>query len=121
MQLLGERQPAGILRMGMINHIHERWNLAPGVIEQRDAPYRFAVHFGYLFARPQIGDRPPPFRRANPIDDAATSTAAIQPKHEAGLFRRPAMDERVDAQGAVQPGKTSRNSVEGRETRPPDQ
>jgi len=107
MELRMERQPPGILRMSAVDHIAQRgYPLLWSVMEQ-DGANDFPVHRSHLLAFAQIGNGVRALCGAHSVRDAAAGAAAVEPKHEPGPLRRPAMHERIDAQRPVcanQPG-----------------
>ena len=107
-QLLLERQPPGILHMAAIDHVSQRADALPRLVVEPHRAHHLAIDGGDLFALAQIGDGVVAMLRRDPERDAAAGAAAIEPEHQAGLFRRAAMDEGVDAERAVfadQPGR----------------
>jgi hypothetical protein len=53
--------------------------------------------------------------------NAAAGAAAVEPEHQAGFFRRPAMIERINAERAVLADQPRRDLLEELEARPPHQ
>src|SRR4029077_18293285 len=80
-----------------------------------------AVDVGGLLAAAQIFNRFVAPLRNHPERDAAAGAAAVQTEHEARLFRRATMVERVDAQRAVFADQARRNLLDDLEARPPHQ
>ncbi len=110
MQLLVEREPAGILRMAAIDHVAQRRHPPVRMSEQRHVAQDFAIDLGDLLALAQIVR--PPLRgsaRRDAEGDAAAGAAAVEAEHEAGPLRRAAMHEGIDAERAVQPGDPRRH------------
>ena len=60
-------------------------------------------------------------RAGDPEGDAAAGAAAVEAEHEAGLFRRSAMVEGIDAQRAVLADQPRGDLFDVLETRPPHQ
>ena len=76
---------------------------------------------GGLFAAAQIFDCFSAQFCRDPEGDAAAGAAAVEPEHEAGLFRRAAMVEGIDAERAMLADQPRRDLLDERKTRPPHQ
>ena len=76
---------------------------------------------GGLLAAAQIVDGLVAQLGRDPEGDAAAGAAAVEPEHEAGLFRRAAMVERIDAERAMLADQPRRNLFDEVEARPPHQ
>src|SRR6202158_1225445 len=118
LELAFEIESPGILRMAAIDHIDDSIRLAAC---QPDAAHGFEIALGHLLACAQICEGGLAARRRHPVGDAAATAAAVEAEHEAGLFRRAAMDEGVDAQRPMQTDDPGRDAVQVLETRPPHQ
>ena len=59
--------------------------------------------------------------RRNAERDAAAGAAAVEPEHQAGLFRGAAMVERINAERTVLADQPRRNLFDEVEARPPHQ
>ena len=60
-------------------------------------------------------------RRRHPVGDAAAVAAAVEAEHQAGLFRRAAVDEGIDAERPVRADQPRRAALEEFEAGPPHQ
>src|SRR5712671_6268403 len=87
--------------MAAIDHVSERADALPRLVLQPHRPLHFAVDGRDLLALAQIGDGGGAVLFGDPEGDAAAGAAAIEAEHQAGLFRRAAMDERINAERAV--------------------
>jgi hypothetical protein len=117
----GHGQTAGILSVTAVDHVAKRLHLPSGPVFQIDAPRGFAVNGSDLLAATQIGNGLRARRCGDPVGNAPAHAAAIEPQHQAGLFRPTAMDERIDAERPMQSQKPRRRPFEGREPRAPHQ
>src|SRR5260221_6748141 len=120
-QLLRQRQPSGILHMAAIDHIGQRADALPRLVFQPHRARDLAIDRGDLLAFAQIGDGRVAVLLGDPEGDAAAGAAAIEPEHEARLFRCSAVDERVNAERAVFPDQPRRNLFDEFEARTPHQ
>ena len=121
MQLVGEAEAAGILPVAAIHHVTERGGALPRIVVEPDPPPGLDIDHGDLLARAQIIDGLGAFARRHPVGDAAAIAAAVKAEHQAGLFRRAAMDEGIDAKGAVGADQSRIAALEEFEIRPPHQ
>src|ERR1700676_144262 len=92
-QLLGQRQAAGILDMAAVDHIAQRRDLARRLAPERDPTHAFAIDAGDLLARPQIGDRLGAIAGRHPKRDPLAGTATVETEHEAGSLGGAAVNE----------------------------
>src|ERR1700722_10039419 len=107
--------------MTPVDHVSERGDTLAGLILQPDRTHDFAIDVGGLLATAQIiHSVVAPFCR-DAKRDAATGAAAIEAKHQAGLFRRPAMVERIHAERPMLADQPRRNLLDELESRPPHQ
>src|SRR5579863_5055650 len=85
-KLLGRREPSGILHVAAIDHVSKRTEPLAGFVCEPHRTRHFAIDVGGLLAAAQIVDRflAPACRDAE--GDAAAGAAAVEAKHEAGLF-----------------------------------
>src|SRR6516165_10657823 len=120
-ELFGERQPSGILHMATVDHIGKRADALPRLVLKPHRTRHLAVDRGDLFARTQVGYRRGAILLGDTKCDAAAGAAAVQPQHQAGLFRRSAMDEGIDAKRAVLADQPRRDALDEIEARPPYQ
>ena len=105
-QLLLQREASGILHVAAVDHVAERRHASLGLALEPDGADALEIDRGDLLARAQIGDGARARGRRHPIGDAAAGAAMIETEHEARPFRRPAVDEGIDAErpvGADQP------------------
>jgi hypothetical protein len=79
--------------MAAIDHIGQRADARSCLVLQPHRPLHLAIDRSNLFAFAQIGDGGGAVLFRDPERDAAAGAAAIEPEHEARLFRRAAMDE----------------------------
>lgn len=114
-------ETAGVLRMTMVGDIDESPDPALASVKQHDLAGGFPIHVGDLLTLAQIGHCLSPNRPVDAVGDPAAGSAAVEPKNEPRLFRRAAMDERIDAQGAMQPGEAGRYALAIGKSRPPHQ
>ena len=119
MGLMLKIEASGILGMAAVDQEDEGHHVAQRRRCERDATRGFQVNGGYLFAFPQIRDGGTAIYRCHPIGDAATSAAAVEAEHEAGLFRGAAVNVGIHAQRPVQPDEPCRDAFKIWETRPP--
>jgi hypothetical protein len=119
MDLLLKIKASGILGMAAIDQEDQGRHIALRRRCERNATSGFKVNGSYLFAFPQIRDGGTAVRRCHPIGDAAAGAAAVEAKYEAGLLRRPAMNERIHTQRPVQPDEARLDTFKVGETRPP--
>src|SRR6185437_9138941 len=97
-ELVGQGQSSGILHVTAVDHIGQcTYPLARFILEP-DRAHHLAIDIGGLLAAPQIFDRAAALLRGDPECNATASAAAIEPKHEAWLFRRSTMIERIHAE-----------------------
>ena len=120
-QLVAQRQPPGILHMAAIDHIGQRADPLAGFVFEPHGTHHFAIDMGGLLAAAQILDDVAALLRRHPERDAAAGAAAVEPEHQAGLFRGAAMVERIDAERAVLADQPGRDLLDEVETRPPHQ
>ena len=121
MDLAVKIKASGVLDVSPICYVDQCCDIALWLRCERNPTQSFQVNGGRLFALTQIRDGGGAFCRRHPVGDAAAGAAAVQPQHEAGFFRRPAMDEGVDAQRPVQPDEPRRDTFEIGEARLPHQ
>ncbi len=76
---------------------------------------------GGLLAAAQILHRVAAQLGRNPEGDATAGAAAVEPEHQAGLFRSAAMVERIDAERAMFADQPRRSLFNELEARPPHQ
>ena len=76
---------------------------------------------GGLLAAAQIVHGAAALLGRDPECDAAAGAAAIEAEHEAGLFGRPAMVERIDAERPMLADQPRRDVFDELEARPPHQ
>src|SRR5713226_2717169 len=107
--------------MTAIDHVSQRADPLPGFVFKPDRTHHFAIDVGGLLAAAQIFHGAVALLRRDPERDAAAGAAAVEPEHEAGLFRGPAMVERIDAQRAVLADQPRRDLLDELEARPPHQ
>ncbi len=119
MNLMLNAEASGILGMAAVDQKDEGSHVARRRSCERDATQRFKVNGGDLFAVPQIRKGGAAVHCRHPIGDAAAGAATIEAKHEAGLLRRAAMNERVHAQRPVQADEARRDTFKVLEIRPP--
>src|SRR5262245_64589635 len=98
MQLLLERETAGVLHVSAVDHVAERRHPPLRLLLQPDRADALAVDRRHLLAGAQIGDGARAFGRRHAIGDAAAGAAPIEPEHEARPLRRPAVYEGIDAE-----------------------
>ena len=120
-ELFRQRQPPGILHMAAVDHIGQRADALARLVLKPDRAHHLAIDRGDLFARAQICDGRGALLVRDPKRDAAAGAAAVEPEHQAGLFRRSAMDEGIDAERAVLADQPRRNLLDELEARPPHQ
>src|SRR5215470_11637634 len=101
MELLVERQTPGILRMAAVDHVADCAHCSLGLALEPDAPDTLAIHHGDLLACPQIRNRLGAQSSGDPICNAAAGAAVVKAEHQAGALCRPAVVERIDAEGAM--------------------
>src|SRR5258708_5891767 len=94
-ELFGQRQPPGILHVAAIDHVSQRADALPGFVFQPHRPHHLAIDVGGLLA--------------------------AAPEHQAGLFRRAAMIERIDAKRAMLADQPRRDLLDEVEARAPHQ
>jgi len=119
MDLVLNVEASGILGMAAVDQEGEGCDVACRRRCKRNATRSFKVNGGDLFAFPQIRDGGTAVRRCHPISDAAAGAAAVEAKHEAGLLRRAAMNERIHTQCPVQADEARRDAFKVGETWPP--
>src|SRR5882724_8841551 len=107
--------------MAAVDHVSQRADPLPGFVFQPDRTHHFAIDVGGLLAAAQILHGVVAVPGRDPKRDAAAGAAAVEPEHEAGLFRRPAMIERKDAERAVLADQPRRDLFDEFEARPPHQ
>src|SRR5258705_11395495 len=95
--------------MAAIDHESQRADPLPGFIFQPDRTHHFPIDVGGLLAAAQILHGVVAVPGRDPKRDAAAGAAAVEPEHEAGLFRRPAMIERIDAERPARAAQASRD------------
>src|SRR5262249_57409094 len=66
-----------------------------------DRARRFAIGGADLLARAQIGDGLRAFGCGHPVSNAATGSTPVETKHQARPLGCSAVDEGIDAQGAM--------------------
>jgi hypothetical protein len=96
MDLILKSKASGILGVAAIDHEDEGRHVARRRSCQRNATGGFKINGGYLFAFPQVRDGRTAVLRCHPIGDAAAGATTVEAKHETGLFRGAAMNERID-------------------------
>ena len=121
MQLALGRQAAGILAVAAVDHVTERGHAALRVVVEPDRPPGLAIDARDLLARAQVIDGGGPFGRRDAIGDAAAIAAAVETEHQAGLFRRAAMHEGIDAKRAVRADQPRVPPLQEVEAGPPHQ
>src|SRR4051794_27223414 len=97
-ELVGQREPPGILHVAAIDHIGQRADALPRFVLEPDRPHHFAIDIGGLLTAAQIFHGFAALLRCHPECDAAAGAAAVEPEYQPGLFRRAAMVERIDAE-----------------------
>src|ERR1043166_3591121 len=100
-ELLGEPEPAGVLRMAAVDEIANSLHPAFRVREQNHRTHAFTINHGHLFAGAQIIERGFAGGGRDPIGDAAAHSAEIETQHQSGPFRAAAMHVRPHAQGSM--------------------
>ena len=111
-QLLGRRQPPGILHMAAVDHVNEGADALARVVLQPYRSLHFAVHRGDLLAFAQVRDGRRAMLLRDAERDAAAGATAVEAEHEARPLRRSAMHEGIDAKRAVQAGQACRVAFE---------
>lgn len=122
MQLAFQVEAPGVLRMATVYQEHEGTHVAGRLCRrgtERNASRAFKVDLGYLLALAQIRHGCVPLCRRHPIGDAAASAAAVEAKHQTRFLRGAAVDEGIDAQGAVEADEARRYALQEVEPRPP--
>src|ERR1700753_2206773 len=109
MQLALKVEPPRILRMTTIDKIDERGDGPFRPRRQGDPAHGLAVDHGDLLAPPQVFDGRVAPRRGDAIGDTAAGAAEVEAEHEAGPFRRAAVNEGVDTKRPVQAGQPRRD------------
>jgi hypothetical protein len=97
MDLMLNVEASGILGMAAIDQEDEGGHVARGGRRESNATRGFNVNGGYLFAFSQICDGAIAILGCHPIGNAAAGAATVETKHEAGLLRGTAMNERIHA------------------------
>src|SRR5580704_10528613 len=120
-QLFGQRESSGILHVAPVDDISERGYPLAGIVFQPDRTHDFAIDVGGLLAAAQILHGVIAPGCSDSESNPATGAAAIEAQHQAGLFRRAAMVERIDAQRAMLADQPRRNLLDELEFRPPHQ
>src|SRR3989337_1076069 len=87
----------GILRMPPVDEVAQRLELPARAVEQADWPHGLDIDVRDLLPLAQIGERQVAFVRGHAKHHAAARAALVEPEHKAGIFRRAAMMEGVDA------------------------
>src|ERR1700722_6455515 len=87
------RETAGILHMAAVDRVAQCAHLSPGFVLKRDPPHGLQINAGDLLALPKISDSFFALCSSDAIGDAPAHAAAIEPHHQARLFRRAAMHE----------------------------
>src|ERR1043166_5186167 len=91
-ELLGELEPPGVLRMAAVDEVANSLYPAFRVREQAHRAHAFAVDHGALLASAQILERGFAGGGRDPIGDAAAHAAEIEPEPQPGRFRPAALD-----------------------------
>src|SRR5258707_9986674 len=107
--------------MTAIDHVSQRADPLPGFVFQPDRAHHLAIDVGGLLAAAQILHGVVAALGRDPKRNAAAGAAAVEPEHEAGLFPRPAMVERINAERAVLADQPRRDLLEELEAWPPHQ
>src|SRR5262245_31351185 len=81
MQLLLQRQPAGVLRMAAVDRVADRVDPTLWISLEPDAPHRLAIDRRDLLAPPQIGQRGGALGRRDAVRDTAAGAALIDAEH----------------------------------------
>src|ERR1700738_4239936 len=118
---MSQREPSGILHMTTIDHIGQRADPLPGFVFKPDRTHHFAIDVGGLLAAAPLVHGVAALLGRDPECDAAAGAAAVEAEHKAGLFRRPAMVERIDAERAMLADQPRRDLLDELEARPPHQ
>src|SRR5580692_7843519 len=109
-ELLGERQAAGILDVTAIDHVAKRPHTLPRVAVEPDRPHGLAVNHGNLLPRAQIADGGHSVLRSDAKRHTEAGAAPVEPKHKAQPLGSAAMHERIDAERAVRADETGRDA-----------
>src|SRR3954454_16698927 len=107
--------------MAAIDHVSQRTYPLSGFVFEPDRTHDLAIDIGGLLAAAQIFNGVFALLRRDPECDTAAGAAAVEPEHQAGLFRRPSMIERIDAQRAMFADQPRRDLLDEFEARPPHQ
>jgi len=97
MDLMLKGEASGILGMAAVDQEDQRRHITLRRRRKRDSTHGFEIHGGDLLAFAQVRDGGVAVGRRHPVGDAAARAAAVEAKHEAGLFRRTAVNEGIDA------------------------
>src|SRR5258707_3280491 len=87
--------------MAAIDHVSQRADPLPGFVFQPDRTHHLAIHVGGLLAAAQILHGVVAALGRDPKRNAAAGAAAVEPEHDAWLFRRPTMGGRINAEPSV--------------------
>ena len=120
-QLLLEREPAGILHVSAVDHVAERRHPRLWLALDPDRAHAFEVDRRHLLARAQISDGARALGRGHAIGDAATGPAVIEAEHQARPLRRPAVDEGIDAERPMRPNEPRFDAIDKGKVGPPHQ
>src|SRR5262245_42894192 len=121
MELPVKTQTPGILRMPPVHAEGQSAHASLRLSPNRDRSPSLEVDLGDLLARTEIVDRGCAGAGGNPKCHAATRTAPVEPQHQTGFLGGSTVDERIHAQGAMQPDTTSGRTFQEFKTWPPHQ
>ena len=91
---IGDIEPTGILHMAAVDDVAQRPHLTPRFVFKLDPPHSFEIDAGDLLATAQIGDGFVALRSGDTIGNTAAHAATVETQHQAGAFRRAAMNVR---------------------------
>src|SRR6266704_5828561 len=107
--------------MTAVDHIGQRTDSLPGFVFEPNRTHHLAIDVGRLLAAAQIVHGVAAVLRRDPEGYAAAGAATVEPEHKTGRFRRPAVIERIDAEGAMLADQPRRNLLDEFEALPPHQ
>src|SRR5258708_33581036 len=105
--------------MAAIDHVSQRADPLPGFVFQPDRTHHLAIDVGGLLAAAQILHGVVAALGRDPKRNAAAGAAAVEPEHEAGVFRPPAMGERINAKRATLSDQPPRDLLAQLDAPPP--
>ena len=121
MQLLIEREPAGILRVAMIDHVTDRIDTAPRLTNEPYRAHCLTINLSHLLARSQVGKGRGSLSRRYTKGNAAAGATVVKPEYKPWPFGCTAVNKRIDAERTVQADYARRRALDESKARPPHQ